>query len=128
MALPNGTRLEEGKVADCWEEVGMAAVCSGPPYCRHSSKRCLVTTLSTDCNNPMYPLSKILCGGSNPRNCPLFEGVFSYMANWYGGECGRVGYNWCAYGDEFVAGTLEAPSSMVQEKAAVYYAYCAMSK
>ena len=26
----------------------------------------------------------------------------------YGGECGRVGYDWCANGDDFVAGTLQA--------------------
>ena len=26
----------------------------------------------------------------------------------YGGECGRVGSDWCANGDDFVAGTTEA--------------------
>ena len=72
--------------------------------------RCIVTPLSTNCNNPMYPLSKVdeksefknnivnhptfwhdivkipskvICSGSKPRNCPQFEGVFSYMKNWY---------------------------------------------
>ena len=85
----------------------------------------MVTTLSSNCNNPMYPLSKLLCSGTKPRNCPQFEGVFSYMSNWYGGEGGRVGYDWCANGDDFVAGTLEASPGMVQGKVEVYYAYCA---
>ena len=51
----------------------------------------MVTMLSTNCNNPMYPLSKLLCSGSNPRNCPQFERVFSYMSNWYDREGSRGG-------------------------------------
>ena len=72
----------------------------------------------------MYPLSKLLCSGSKPRNCEYFEGVFSYMSNWYGGECGRVGYDWCANGDDFVAGTLKASPGQTLKKPEVYYAYC----
>ena len=79
-----------------------------------------MTPLSTNCNNPMYPLSKLLCYGSKPRNCDQFEGVFSYMKNWHGGECGSVGYDWCANGDDFVAGTLESSPGMVQAKREVY--------
>ena len=36
------------------------------------------------------------------------------MHNWYGGECGRVGYDWCANGDDFVAGTLESGPGRTQ--------------
>ena len=36
-----------------------------------------------------------------------------------------MGYEWCANGDDFVAGTLEASPGMVQAKVEVYYAYCA---
>ena len=126
MPVSNGTRLVEGVVADTCEEVGMKAVCSGPSGCKYSSNRCLVTPLSTNCNNPMYPLSKLLCSGSKPRNCPQFEGVFSYMSGWYGGECGRVGYDWCANGEDFVAGTLDTSPGRTQGQAEVYYAYCVL--
>ena len=83
------------------------------PHCKYSSNICKVTPLSTNCNNPLDPLSKLLCSGDRPLNCPQFEGVFSYMSNWVGGECGRVGSRWCARGDDFVSGVK------------VYYAYCA---
>ena len=46
------------------------------------------------------------------------------MAGWYGGECGRVGYDWCANGDDFVAGTAETSPGRVQNKVEAYYAYC----
>ena len=126
MPVSTGTLLAEGIVADTCEEVGMKAVCSGPSGCKYSSNRCLVTPLSTNCNNPMYPLSKLLCSGSKPRNCPQFEGVFSYMCGWYGGECGRVGYDWCANGEDFVAGTLDTSPGRTQGQAEVYYAYCVL--
>ena len=125
VSVRNGTRLTEGQVSNTCEGVGMRAVCSGDTNCKYSSNRCLVTPLSTNCNNPMYPLSKILCSGSKPRNCDQFEGVFSYMSGWYGGECGRVGYDWCANGDDFVAGTVETSPGRVQKKVEAYYAYCA---
>ena len=32
----------------------------------------------------------------------------------YGGECGRVGFDWCANGDDFVAGTLQAGPGRTQ--------------
>ena len=62
------------------------------------------------------------------------------MNNWFGGECGRVGYDWCANGDDFIAGSLEAGPgrSQVQEilmylykftllqgQLETYYGYCA---
>ena len=74
--------MTEGQVVNTCEEVGMKAVCSGPSNCKYSSSRCMVTTLSTNCNNPMYPLPKLLYSGSKPRKYPQFEGVFSYMPNW----------------------------------------------
>ena len=119
--VSNGTRLREGKMADTCEEMAMKAVCSGPSDCKFSSSRCQVTPLSTNCLNPLYPLSKVLCSGSNPPNCPQTEGLFSFMSNWFGGECGRVGKSWCAKGDDFEAGALESSSG----KVGLYYAYCA---
>lgn len=125
--VASGTRLTGGKVALTCDSVGMRAICSGPSSCKYSdTSKCIVTPLSTNCNNPMYPLSKVICSGSKPRNCPQFEGVFSYMKNWYGGECGRVGSDWCANGDDFVAGTTEvSPGQEELAEPETYYGYCA---
>jgi len=126
--VARGTRLTEGKVAETCDSVGMKAICSGPSSCKYSdTSKCIITPLSTNCNNPMYPLSKVICSGSKPRNCPQFEGVFSYMKNWYGGECGRVGSDWCANGDDFVAGTTEASPGQEEQlpEAETFYGYCA---
>ena len=50
----NGTRLEEGRVAEACAEAGLEAVCSGPASCKYSdTDKCHVTPLSTNCNNPM---------------------------------------------------------------------------
>jgi len=48
------------------------------------------------------------------------------MKNWYGGECGRVGSDWCANGDDFVAGTTEvSPGQEELAEPETYYGYCA---
>ena len=47
--------------------------------------------------------------------CDELEGLFSYMNNWFGGECGNVAGTWCAEGNNYVAG----------ENGAEYFAYCA---
>ena len=41
--------------------------------------------------------------GTGPLGCPWFDGVFNYMKNWHGGECGRVGRDLCAKGNDFVS-------------------------
>ena len=52
--VKNGTRLEEGRVAEACAEAGLEAVCSGPASCKYSdTDKCSVTPLSTNCNNPM---------------------------------------------------------------------------
>ena len=48
------------------------------------------------------------------------------MSGWYGGECGRVGYDWCANGEDVVAGTLDTSPGRTQGQAEVYYAYCVL--
>lgn len=121
-----GVRLIEGRVADTCDNHSMRAVCSGPSSCKYSNtSRCMVTPLSTNCNNPMFSLSKILCSGQKPRNCAAFEGVFSYMKSWYGGECGSVGTDWCANGDDYQSGTTQAGPGHELEEVETYYAYCA---
>ena len=49
-------------------------------------------------------------------NCDPMEGLFNYMHEWSGGECGNVNGLTCAKGNEFVAGT---------EEEEMYYGYCA---
>ena len=94
----------------------MRAVCAGNSACRYSSGRCDVVELksSTGCGNPMSGLSVKLCGsGKYPNTCPQMEGLFNYMNNWSGGECGTVGGGWCVEGKSYVSG-----------KTATYFAYC----
>ena len=54
MAVDNGTRLTEGKVSETCEAAGMRAVCSGPSSCKYTNvAKCVITPLSSNCNNPM---------------------------------------------------------------------------
>jgi len=95
----------------------MEAVCSGPKTCRYYTEDCMVTTLSTKCYAPMYPLSVKVCNGRTPKDCPAIQGMFSHMPGLSGGECGVVGNTWCAKGNAVTAGS-----------AREYYAYCAQRK
>jgi len=112
-----GTKLSDGAVAETCKEVGMSAVCPGDEKCKYSSPDCLVTSLSKKCYAPMYPLSRKVCGGRSPKDCPALSGVFSTMAGLSGGECGVVGNTWCAKGKDITA-----------TSARQYYAYCAKKK
>ena len=52
--VDNGTRLTEGKVSETCEAAGMRAVCSGPSSCKYTNvAKCVITPLSSNCNNPM---------------------------------------------------------------------------
>ena len=54
VAVDNGTRLTEGKVSETCEAAGMRAVCSGPSSCKYTNvAKCVITPLSSNCNNPM---------------------------------------------------------------------------
>ena len=54
VAVPHGSRLEEGRVSETCRSAGLRAVCSGPQSCKYTdTTKCLVTPLSTNCNNPM---------------------------------------------------------------------------
>eukprot|EP00092_Neocalanus_flemingeri_P028576 GFUD01031032.1.p1 GENE.GFUD01031032.1~~GFUD01031032.1.p1 ORF type:complete len:911 (-),score=155.86 GFUD01031032.1:100-2832(-) len=112
-----GTTMSEGSVAQTCREVGMEAVCSGNQRCKYSSSDCVVTPLSTKCFAPMYSLSKRICSGRQPRECPALKGVFSHMTGLSGGECGVVGNTWCAKGNDFTA-----------QNNSHYFAYCAEEK
>ena len=92
----------------------MRAVCNGDSSCQWFSGRCDVVALEPTCHAPMYGLSAKLCGrGKTPKECPQLEGLFNYMNNRVGGECGTVGGGWCVEGKSYVSG-----------KTATYFAYC----
>jgi len=112
-----GTTLTNGKVAETCREVGMEAVCSGDEKCKYYSQDCMVTSLSTKCFAPLYSLSKKVCNGRSPKDCPALQGVFSHMKGLSGGECGVVENTWCAKGK---AVTATSPRQ--------YFAYCARKK
>ena len=52
--VPHGSRMREGRVSETCARAGLRAVCSGPVSCKYTDPtKCLVTPLSTNCNNPM---------------------------------------------------------------------------
>ena len=130
--MQSGDRLEEGKVSETCTKAGLRAVCPGPDDCRYNNNTdCLLTPLSQDCYNPMsviraedilltdlptprYQLAEKLCN-TKPKNCPQMEGLFSYMKNWPGGECGKVGHSFCARG-----------KNLVSSSETTYYGYCVL--
>jgi len=117
--VSNGTKLVLGTVSITCAKVGMKAVCSGPEGCSYYSASCVVTPLSSDCSNPMGPLSRIICEGKNPNMCSKLDGVFSHMAKWSGGECGSVDGSHCVVGRDYTSG------EMRKGRKRIYYGYCA---
>ena len=114
----------------------MDAVCSGDHNCQYYDREmCIVTPLSQDCSSPMqefqkskFPFHKqsilgrlalkdVLCNKQDVKYCDPMEGLFNYMKDWLG-ECGIVDGEWCAHGNDFVAGSSPADT---------YYGYCAQS-
>ena len=114
--IPKGIRINTRVVEDTCEKVGLRAVCPGPDAgCKMNSKRCLVTGLSSQCANPLYPLSILLCTGQTPYRCDETEGMFISMTNrLYGAACGAVKGSYCNFYAKYVSG---APK--------VLFAYCA---
>ena len=82
----------------------MYAVCPGPAGCRwNSADRCKVASIETGCGLPMWGLSKLICAGNYPRDCPIIDAMFNYMNGWIKGECGAVDGTWCAFGKSYVS-------------------------
>ena len=96
-------------VATC-RAAGLNAWCHGPPGCYLNGGDCKLTSLSTNCGNPMLPISSHLCGGnSRPTKCGHTQNLYSYMFNWQNGAtCGAIYANipqgWCHHGKSNVAG------------------------
>ena len=113
--IPKGVRIVKGVVAATCYKVGLNNVCSGPAGCEFDVPRCLLTPLSSQCGNHMYPLSIVLCNGRTPQKCDATEGMFSAVKNWQSGaECGAVNGKWCTTSKQFTSGYPK-----------IYFAYCA---
>jgi len=108
-----GTTIVEGAVPDTCQAAGMRAVCTGDSSCKWASARCQVVDFedAAGCGNPMYGLSKKLCGKTH-TDCPQMDGLFNYMKNWHGGEYGTVSGAY-VLGKEHTSGNGKT-----------YYAYC----
>jgi len=112
--IPDGTRILEGVVADTCDAAGMRAVCGGDSSCKYSSARCQVVDLEAAYScQIMLGLSKKLCGGKRPKECPQMDGLFNYMNGYSRGECGVADGSWCANGEDYASGNGKT-----------YYAYC----
>ena len=61
-------------------------------------------------------LFKALCGDGDPRKCPKLWGVFVFMHNWSGGECGAKEGSFCVAGKS----TVSSPENTA-------YALCALA-
>jgi len=104
--VPDGITLTEGKVHETCQLYNMEAVCYGDASCSYTdTSRCVVTKISTDCGSPPRRLSAVLCNESDPTNCPQLQGLFNFLNDWYGGECGIVGSTWCVKGKDYTSTT-----------------------
>ena len=84
-------------------DMEMVTMCSGPDGCGYNDDRCVVTSLSTSCSNPMLGIARQF-GCTNPSRCDQLENTFTYMAgNGYDG-CGSRGGSWCVQGSSIVDG------------------------
>ena len=92
--------MTSGNVKKTCEAHGFITPCAGPEDCSFSGPQCTVTSF-TKCGNSMSELSRSICDGQNPNNCPKLYDVFIYMNN-YGrnGACGG-GPGWCKQGSNF---------------------------
>ena len=114
--VADGTRMNLGVVTDTCEAHDMKAVCLYDSGCNRNSAGCRVTPLSKHCGEPMYGLSKKICNGKTPRQCPSMDGMFSdHSSSYRSVACGTISGKWCAPGKDFVS-----------SEAKPLYAYCVM--
>ncbi|CAH1256424.1 NOTCH2 [Branchiostoma lanceolatum] len=83
------------------EAAGYVTPCPGDGTCKWSSDDCVVTGL-TDCLNPMFEVSQVLCGDV-PYRCPAFDGVYVFMVyDWTSGSaCGVESGSQCTTGNNY---------------------------
>jgi len=77
--------LTDGELVATCRAAGLTAWCHGPHGCQYNSHLCKVTSLSTQCGNPGWPISKYVCGGNTyPYQCQQTQNLNLYMNNWNG--------------------------------------------
>merc|ERR1711973_310096 len=119
--VSNGTKLVEGTVQFTCEKVGLKAICFGTEGCENTdTEKCIVSPMQASkysCISAMFPLAKILCGVDSLSKCSQFEGVFNYMRNWWGSDCGVVDGSYWATGKYYTSG------EMRKGRKRTYYAF-----
>ena len=83
--VPAYGKMTSSNIKNTCEKNGFVNTCVGPSSCTHSGSGCTITSL-TGCGNPMRDLSRSICNGNNPNNCPKLYGVFAYMYNYASDE------------------------------------------
>ena len=96
--VPFGTTMNDGEVSRACTYYDMEPVCVGPSGCSYNTGNCKVTPLSTICGSAMSPLSKLLCDGQNPNQCPIMDQMFSVYTEDGKGDRGAVDGKWYVEG------------------------------
>ncbi|XP_078661760.1 uncharacterized protein LOC144905833 [Branchiostoma floridae x Branchiostoma belcheri] len=98
--VPATGQMSSANVKVTCDAAGYVTPCPGGRSCSWTSDDCVQTGL-TDCLNPMNDVSQLLCG-DDPRRCPAFDGVYSFMANWHSGSaCGVEYVGMCTTGNDY---------------------------
>ena len=83
------------------KNANLSTPCPAPTGCLRSDENCIATGLD-DCDNPMREVSKAICNGEDPTNCPDFDGVYAYDASLQSGSaCGVEEGQWCVHGNNY---------------------------
>ncbi|XP_078660976.1 brevican core protein-like [Branchiostoma floridae x Branchiostoma belcheri] len=91
--VPATGQMSSANVKVTCERAGYVTPCPGDENCLFSSDDCVPSGL-IGCSHPMTEVSQVLCG-TDLRQCPAFDGVYIFMANYNDGS---------AYGVESVIG------------------------
>ncbi|XP_019639763.1 PREDICTED: fibropellin-1-like [Branchiostoma belcheri] len=105
--VPVSGQMSSANVKVTCDAAGYVTPCPGDGNCPYSSADCVQTGL-TACTFPMNEVSQVLCG-DHPWQCPAFDGVYSFMADYSSGF---------AYG-------VESGSTTVGNNQYDRYAFCA---
>ena len=92
--------MTASNVKENCERHSLINTCVGASSCQFSGPQCTVTAL-TGCDHPMRDLSKSICSGRTPPNCPGLRDVYAYMHNWDNDACGTDGSDWCTAGKRY---------------------------
>ncbi|XP_019639764.1 PREDICTED: fibropellin-1-like [Branchiostoma belcheri] len=99
--VPATGQMSSANVKVTCERAGYVTPCSGDRNCHFSSDDCVQTGLTRCSSYPMNEVSQVLCG-RYPLQCPAFDGVYIFMANWRSGSaCGVENGDMCMTGNNY---------------------------